>query len=166
MSTLQAASSVFNRIVGTEGTVEVNGTAADLRIRQDGEWQVVDPSGASGATENPMVGAFGDVADGLETGEPPELRAERALNATEVIFGVRESARRRGRVEFPLDIEDNPLDSMVEAGAVEVLDESEYERQVSAGTGPEFADGSGGGYPGTIGPTQTQYRKHNFYSCK
>ena len=33
-----------------------------------------------------------------------------------MIFGAWESARRRGRVEFPLDIEDNPLEAMVESG--------------------------------------------------
>jgi hypothetical protein len=38
------------------------------------------------------------------------------LQATELIFASWESARRRGRVDLPLEIEDNPLEDMVEAG--------------------------------------------------
>jgi hypothetical protein len=44
------------------------------------------------------------------------LSARRALNATEIIFAIYESSRRRGRVDLPLTISDNPLAAMVEAG--------------------------------------------------
>jgi hypothetical protein len=44
------------------------------------------------------------------------LDASNALIATEIIFGAYESSRRRGRVDFPLTIEDNPLAAMVENG--------------------------------------------------
>ena len=48
-----------------------------------------------------------------------EVEAKRkgvALNATEIIFAIYESSRRRGRVDLPLTISDNPLVAMVEAG--------------------------------------------------
>jgi len=53
----------------------------------------------------------------------PLNSAENALNATEIIFaGYYESARRRGRVvDLPLDIEDNPLESMVDDGQPRLL---------------------------------------------
>jgi len=39
-----------------------------------------------------------------------------ARNTTEVIFGIYESSRRRGRIELPLNVYDHPLSAMVEAG--------------------------------------------------
>jgi len=60
--------------------------------------------------------AIADIVDALDTGRQSELDAENALNATEIIFAGYESARRRGRVDLPLDIDDNPLESMVADG--------------------------------------------------
>ena len=62
--------------------------------------------------------AIEDVVSSLETGETSELAAEYALDADELIFAAWESVRRRGRVELPLDIQDNPLESMVESGVL------------------------------------------------
>jgi hypothetical protein len=56
------------------------------------------------------------VIDALQTGREPELSARKALNATEIIFACYESSRRRGRVDLPLTISDNPLQQMVESG--------------------------------------------------
>ncbi|WP_114576380.1 Gfo/Idh/MocA family protein [Saliphagus sp. LR7] len=114
-----AAVECHNRLIGTRGTIEVgpeDGETA-LRIRRAGdeEWEAVD-------TEDGMHGwEFVDrsIAENvrcLETGEEPELGAENALNATELIFGAYESARQRGRVDLPLDIDDHPLEAMVESG--------------------------------------------------
>ena len=60
--------------------------------------------------------AIADVVQSLEERRKSELCAENALNATEIIFAGYESARRRGRVDLPLEIDDNPLESMVEDG--------------------------------------------------
>ena len=60
--------------------------------------------------------AIADLIDALRTGREPELSARRALNATEIIFGIYESSRRRGRVDLPLTVQDHPLATMVEAG--------------------------------------------------
>jgi predicted dehydrogenase len=54
-----------------------------------------------------------------EGGESP-LSWRRAIDSTEVIFAAWESVRRRGRVDLPLEIDDNPLDAMVEAGQLPV----------------------------------------------
>jgi hypothetical protein len=51
----------------------------------------------------------------LKTGREPELAGRRALQATELIFATYESSRKRGRVDLPLQIEDSPLLSMLQA---------------------------------------------------
>jgi predicted dehydrogenase len=60
--------------------------------------------------------AIEELVTALKTGTESELSARNALAAEELIFASWESARRRGRVDLPLDIEDNPLESMVDAG--------------------------------------------------
>jgi hypothetical protein len=54
---------------------------------------------------------------GLEFLTAP-LGAKNALMSTELIFAAWESSRRRGRVDLPLDTEDNPLVQMIESGAL------------------------------------------------
>ncbi|MDZ5812723.1 Gfo/Idh/MocA family oxidoreductase [Halorubrum sp. AD140] len=60
--------------------------------------------------------AIADVVAALAEGRPSELCAANALNATEIIFAGYESARRRGRVDLPLEVDDNALESMVDDG--------------------------------------------------
>lgn len=109
-----------NRIVGTEGEIEVqpHDSDAPARIRRAGdeEWAAIDvetdaKTGISAAIEH--------LVSCLDTGEEPELSARRALNVTEIIFGVYASADERRRVEFPLRVEGNPLEEMVERGALD-----------------------------------------------
>jgi predicted dehydrogenase len=87
-----------------------------LRYRVDGEgWTEV-------AVEDEFEGrvdlAIDDVVRALDGDSPTELRAEHALNTTEILFAGHESSRRRGRVELPLDIDDHPLVSLIDAGEI------------------------------------------------
>ena len=43
-------------------------------------------------------------------------RGGTGLKTTEVIFGACESARKRGRVDFPIEVEDSALEALVDAG--------------------------------------------------
>lgn len=131
------------RLLGDDGVIEIGGSAAPLRIQHGGKWRTVDTNGedvhgpsesifdaarqklsarlpgASPETARPETfvdRAITDVVDALDTGRSPELSADNALQATELIFGCWESARRCGRVDFPLEITDNPLETMVENG--------------------------------------------------
>jgi len=113
--------SCHNRLVGSGGVVEVGpggiGSRTPLRIRRDGgDWEELDTDGDHLHGEDLIEAAVADVVEAVETGEASELCARNALNATEIIFGAWESARRRGRVEFPLEVDDNPLEAMVESG--------------------------------------------------
>lgn len=69
--------------------------------------------------------AIESVVEAVRTGEESELTWHNAIRSTALIFGAWESARRRGRVAFPLEIEDNPLAAMVENGQLRVSAEGE-----------------------------------------
>jgi len=121
-----SAFACHNRLIGTEGVIEVGPESEDdeeelptLRIRRDGEgWEAVE-------TEDGLHGwAFIDraIAENvrcLDADETPELCAENALRATELIFATWESARKRGRVDLPLSIDGNPLQEMLDSGALD-----------------------------------------------
>jgi predicted dehydrogenase len=114
-----------NRLIGSEGVIEVGPEGEGdedlppLRIRRDGEdWEAVDTDGEGMHSWEFLDRAVADAVEALDEGRESELCARNALNATEIIFGTYESARRRGRVDFPLEIEDNPLVEMVDSGAL------------------------------------------------
>jgi predicted dehydrogenase len=127
------------RLVGEDGVIEVG--AADgppLRLRgtegdwtqvgtgRDGVWRAQPhpldrvlsrvPAGPDRLFSDPpyVERAISDAVSALREGEPSTLAAENALQTTEIIFAIWESARRGGRVTLPLDIEDNPLEELVE----------------------------------------------------
>jgi len=110
-----------NKLIGTEGVIEIGPRGEGLpvlRVRKwsDGEWTAIDCGDenchAPGYHERGVEQIVRCLADGTKS----ELCAENVLQSTELIFACWESARRRGRVELPLDIDDNPLDAMVESG--------------------------------------------------
>ena len=108
---------VMHRLVGTAGEMEIGRREGpSLRIRREGaDWETVDVADELGGRVDL---AIADVVGAIPSGES-ELRAELALNATEILFGAHESARRRGRVELPLTgVYDHPLESMIEAGEI------------------------------------------------
>jgi predicted dehydrogenase len=130
------------RLVGEDGTIEIGADGTPLRAKTNGQWTSIETSdGIHGPTETvvdavkqkaaarlPLVSestvapttfidrAIADVVTSLDDGATPELAAENALQSTEIIFGAWESARSDGRVTLPLEISDNPLESMVESG--------------------------------------------------
>jgi len=107
-----------NRLVGSEGVIEVNPTDSDAaaRIRRagDAEWSALDVD--RGDWAGSIAAGIEHLIDCLDAGDEPELSARRALNVTEIIFGTYESARQRGRIDLPLRAEGNALEEMVESG--------------------------------------------------
>jgi predicted dehydrogenase len=133
------------RIVGTEGEMRIGGPDGALRLRRDGKgWKTIDTGrdgiwGEASGRVNAVLKRVSSVAPGplgsrlepttfidraiesevigaLSEGRTPDVDGRTALGAHELIFGAWESVRRRGRVEFPLTVDDNPLEAMVEAG--------------------------------------------------
>ena len=108
-----------NRLRGTDGVIEIRGGEGDplwIRRADDAEWKSFACDGEPLYADVFIERAIRDAVDAIDGDRDPELGAMNALNATELILGAWESARKRGRVEFPLDIDDNPLDAMVEDG--------------------------------------------------
>lgn len=125
----------FTRLVGDEGAIEVDirgrfgerydpesGAGIeeyhDLRVHRAGEREPVETRYEETWVDMIRRG-MEDLLESLADGSEPELSSRNALGATEIIFGAYESARRRGRVEFPLAIDDHPLESMVADGTVD-----------------------------------------------
>ncbi len=109
------------RLMGTDGLIEVHPAGADmprLRIRRKGgpEWEAVDCEGETVHDTVNHYRVIAELVDCLESGKTPESGAQNALQTTELVFASWESARRRGRVDLPLEIDDNPLVAMVESG--------------------------------------------------
>lgn len=107
------------RAIGSDGVVEIGSCAGPLlRLRRhtDLTWESIDTQGEGLHDAIYTARAIADAVRALQQGTEPELSARRALNATEIIFAVFESSRRRGRVDLPLTIQDHPLTAMVAEG--------------------------------------------------
>lgn len=111
---MDAVGSRTNRFVGTDGELEFQ-LFDHYRIRTDESraWKTIEVGGDPAQDD-----AIAIVVDALETGAEPIIGGRQALGATEIVFGIWESSRRHGRVTLPLEIEDNPLEAMIEAGTV------------------------------------------------
>jgi predicted dehydrogenase len=112
-----------NRIVGTKGVIEIGVTgerSIPLRIKRDGDpdWEDLDTRGETLHGPGFYDRAIADVVEALTSGSESQLSARRALIATEIIFASYESSRRRGRIDLPLNVEDNALKAMIETGQI------------------------------------------------
>jgi len=112
-----------HRLVGSDGEIEIgvgfpntddHGTHR-VRRAGSGEWEPLDADGETVHGPDFVERAIRDVVESYREGRDCELRAENALRTTEVIFAAYESARRRGRIDLPLDIEDHPLEALIAA---------------------------------------------------
>lgn len=139
----------YLRLVGTAGAIEIRDEKRPLHVKDgpSAPWRAVDTSadhiygprdglaraGIRKALDVlPLVStdwvrqdrytarAIAEITDALRNGRESGLSARYALQTTELIFASWESARRHGRVDLPLDISDNPLEAMVEAGTLQV----------------------------------------------
>ncbi len=107
-----------NRLIGSEGVIEVSNTGPNVRIRTtgDADWRTVETSeGLHGGMANTR--SVTDAVTSYLEGRKPLLSSANAIQSTEIIFAAYESARRRGRIDLPLtDIEDSPLRGMISDG--------------------------------------------------
>jgi len=109
------------RLTGSEGVLELHNSAPSLRLRGPGDAALHTPDDLQN-----VGGLHGDIAitraiaDMVgcvgSTDKTPLLASDNAFKTTEVIFATYESARRRGRVDLPLAIDDHPFAAMLDAG--------------------------------------------------
>lgn len=128
----------YLRLVGDEGIIEIqpeDGPA--LRMRTDGRWQRLDTNGETiyGRKRNWYEETFDRIAgtvlgqsrlgprtahdrtiehvvSSLDAGVEPRVSGRRTLRGTELLYACWESARRRGRVDLPLEYVGNPLEAL------------------------------------------------------
>ena len=106
-----------NRLVGTDGTIEVHNSAPHVRVLSRGGWR-------SYPTREGIHGDFAvdrgiaDLVDSLGPGREPELSSHKVMRCTEVIFATYESSRRRGRVDLPLETDDSAFLTMLSDGTL------------------------------------------------
>ncbi|HET6386719.1 MAG TPA: Gfo/Idh/MocA family oxidoreductase [Armatimonadota bacterium] len=108
-----------NRIVGAHGVIEVGWAAPWVRVinEKHAGWREIELQ--EGIHDGVGIDrAIANLVECLGTGAEPELSGRKALQTSEVIFATYESSRRRGRVDLPLTIDDNPFVSMIEAGDI------------------------------------------------
>jgi predicted dehydrogenase len=133
----------YLRLVGTDGEIEIQpDDGPPLRVRTDGDWRAIDTDGESvyspsigivraavGKISSAVPGAPNGIAtqpshyeraiehivDALSEGSEPLISGRRVLRGTELVFASWQSARQRGRVHLPLEIDGNPLEAMYEA---------------------------------------------------
>ncbi len=112
---------VQDRLIGSDGIIENNGRQVRLLSSATNGWETpaldkVDIPGAESALY------IHDALAWLAGGDESMTSARRALQGTELIFAAYESARRRERIDLPLDIDDSPLISMLEQGQITIPD--------------------------------------------
>ena len=122
-----------HRLIGTRGVIEV-GVQGGPQVRYwsektNGKWVEASADARLPIPDefwpNPhlyrpqaldMAKLALDAVDALKTGREPKCAGRYALQGDELIFATYESSRRRGRVDLPLEIEDNPYVAMLDAG--------------------------------------------------
>lgn len=137
----------YLRLRGSDGCIEIDPSDGPiLRVDRGSGWESVstDREGLYGvspslteriveyvkdvlpfgsASEPPRdaytARAINTVIGSLEEGRRCEIDGRTTLKSTELIFASWESARRRARIELPLEIDDNPLEAMVETGELD-----------------------------------------------
>lgn len=108
-----------HRLLGSDGYIEAEIPILRVRGRGDKELRTITfPKEQNIGAWTAITWGMLDLVTCLKTGREPELSARKAFAATELIFATYESSRRRGRVDLPLTIDDNPLHAMLEAGEI------------------------------------------------
>ena len=111
---------VQNRLIGSEGIIEIGGrNRPPLRVVSGTRQVDVDLSGTM-SQRDATTAAVLDLVDAVKNGREPELAGRKALRATELIFATYQSSRCRGRVQLPLEVDDSALLSMLADGTVKL----------------------------------------------
>ena len=106
-----------NRLIGTEGIIDVGGGAPVrlLRAGSDG-WETPDLSDIPKGDDTVL--SVLDLVDSVKTGREPELSGRKAIQGAELIFATYESSRRRAKINLPLTVDDSALLTMVANGDI------------------------------------------------
>ncbi len=116
----EAGGRCATRIIGSDGLIEVlsdNGDNESLRVLRAGSaWETPPMESVSHGKQHENT--VRDAIECLNTGREPEASSFKAMRAMELIFATYESARRGGRVDLPLEVEDASLALLLESRSV------------------------------------------------
>jgi len=108
------------RVHSANGVLEILWNAPWLRYKvgETGAWQTLPDAEVVDGIHGDDANSAGilDVVDALRTGRKPLCSVDNALPTTEIIFAAYESARRRARVDMPLQIDDNAFTALLAEG--------------------------------------------------
>ena len=106
-----------NRLIGTEGIIDVGG-GAPVRLLRAGsdDWETPDLSDIPKGDDTVL--SVLDLVDSVKTGREPELSGRKAIQGAELIFATYESSRRRAKINLPLTVDDSALLTMVADGEI------------------------------------------------
>lgn len=114
---------------GSDGTIRLDVDGGPmLDVGAGADRRTVDVEGESMHATGRETDRYGselldrvvaEIVDALDTGRESALGGRTGLNTAEILFAGYESVRRRGRVDLPLDVDDNALEAMVESGDLE-----------------------------------------------
>ena len=137
----------YLRLVGTEGVIEIEpDDGPSLRLRTGDGWKRIETDESIYGPKTGLLRslltkvseavpgvpevedprpthyekAIEHVVESLSTDSEPIISGRSVLSGTELAFACWESSRQRGRAHLPLDIDDNPLEAMYEAGEFDV----------------------------------------------
>ncbi|MFC6963231.1 Gfo/Idh/MocA family protein [Halocatena marina] len=119
---------------GTAGTIRIDVDGGPmLELEHDGTRESIDVGGET-IHGTPQDGdrfgshlhdrAVSDIISALQHEDESQLCGRIGLNTAEILFAGYESVRRRKRIDLPLDLDDNPIEQMVESGALSPMPES------------------------------------------
>lgn len=105
-------------VVGSDGRLRRAGDGADpaLLIQTDGAWRAAELDDVPG--EDPIAHSLSLFARTIHHGEPHPMSGETGLRDQEIVMAIYESARRRARVDLPLDERRFPLEVLLAEGAL------------------------------------------------
>ncbi|GCE07547.1 Gfo/Idh/MocA family protein [Dictyobacter aurantiacus] len=110
------------RLLGSSGSIEIGNWPDNrhLRVTSQGrhDWEYIDTGEDNLHGPHYVERAIANIVEAIVNDQTSELCARNALNATEIIFGIYESSRRRGRVDLPLTISDHPMYALIESGEI------------------------------------------------
>ena len=110
------------QLYGTDGTIEITQSAPHLTVTTASGRRTITGPQTEGGLHGNDANALNvvDLVNALAARTTPLCDVSNAFPTTEIIFATYESARRRGRIDLPLAIDDSPLVSMIESGAFAV----------------------------------------------
>jgi predicted dehydrogenase len=109
-------------IDGTDGRIELSGDqpfkdGSRIRVRRFGaDVESLPASDLDGAMDSVLA----DMLSSIESGTEHTMRGESALADTEIIMAIFESARQRKRIDLPVNLQNSPLEEMIESGEVPI----------------------------------------------